>query len=226
MRAADVQYQHIVDVYPDVVVALELEDHVLPVDLAVGGHIEVDPHSHAEPQVSNAVSEILRTGVTRAVYGFARPIDPCEAVFVRLLVDPVKGEEVAVFDEVRRTCKVTGLDQRVIHQKPPFVLVKIRRLLTAGVGVIPVLVHMEQAAIAVNLKPHALVVRFVTILRRSVGPHIIVVTQGIGVILRLTQNQRVSVIPEQILQAVWLAIVYYLRITVCAQTPAHCRGSV
>ena len=223
MRAADVQYQHIVDVYPDVVVALELEDHVLPVDLAVGGHIEVDPHSHAEPQVSNAVFEIPRT-----VYGFARPIDPCEAVFARLLVDPVKGEEVAVFDEVRRTCKVTGLDQRVIHQKPPFGLVKIRRLLTAGVGVIPVLIHMEQAAVAVNLKPHALVVRFVTILRRSVGPHIAVVIQRsyIRVNRRTTQNQRVSVIPEQILQAVWLALVYYLRITVCVQTPAHCRGSV
>ena len=55
--AADVQHQHVVDVHENVVVAQELEHHILAADLPAGGHIEVKFHGHAEPQIHRAVRQ-------------------------------------------------------------------------------------------------------------------------------------------------------------------------
>ena len=60
--AANVQHQHAVDVDEHVVVPQKLEDHVLAVDLSVGGHVEVKGHGHAEPQVHLAIRQAVGGG--------------------------------------------------------------------------------------------------------------------------------------------------------------------
>ena len=60
--AADIQHQHIVDIHEHIVVAQELEHHVLPVDLSPGGHEKVELHGHAEPHIRRAVRQAVGLG--------------------------------------------------------------------------------------------------------------------------------------------------------------------
>ena len=49
MAAAHVQYQHIINVDPDIVITPEVENHVLAVHFAAAWHIEVHLHGHTKP---------------------------------------------------------------------------------------------------------------------------------------------------------------------------------
>ena len=63
--AADVEHEHAVDVDPHVIIAPEVKDHVLAVDLATLRHVEVGDHLHAKVVVGIAVA----TGKVVAVSG-------------------------------------------------------------------------------------------------------------------------------------------------------------
>ena len=143
--AADVQHQHVVDVHENVVVAQKLEHHILAADLSAGGHIEVEFHGHAEPQIHRAVRQ---------------PVGGQGVALGQLLrtLRRVEGEEVAV----KRLCivllrrfavgghilGVVGTQQIVPQLESSVGSVVASGILQGVVVEIPLAVPLEQAGAA------------------------------------------------------------------------------
>ena len=143
--AADVQHQHVVDVHEHIVVAQELEHHVLPVDLSPGGHEEVELHGHAEPQIHRALRQAV--GLGRFPRGCLLGAD-----------EIVERQEVAVegdppvlehrFALRLHIVGVIGPHDAVIQPEPPGDRVISGGVLQRVVVQIPLAVPLEQAGAA------------------------------------------------------------------------------